>query len=78
MQEVEERLAQLSGDEREKTVSIATAKLAFPTIKELAGKVMEKYQGIQVHVYCIENRFFGELIHGVRSSYRAGYPGTAF
>ena len=39
MQEVEERLAQLSGDEREKTVSIATAKLAFPTIKELAGKV---------------------------------------
>lgn len=62
MQEVEERLAQLSGDEREKTVSIATAKLAFPTIKELAGKVMEKYQGIQVHVYCIENRFFGELI----------------
>ena len=60
--EVEERLAELSGDYREKSVSIATAKLAFPTIKMLAEQVREKYPNVHVQVYCIENHFFGELI----------------
>ncbi len=60
--EVEERLAELPGDDREKSVSIVTAKLAFPTIKMLAEQVREKYPNVHVQVYCIENQFFGEMI----------------
>ena len=60
--EVEERLAQLTGDDRERTVSVATAKLAYPTICRLAKQVSEKYPHIHVHVYCIANTFFGEQI----------------
>ena len=56
LEEVKERLEELSGDDREKTVSIATAKLAFPTIEKLA------FPHIKVHVYCIKNEFFGEHI----------------
>ena len=57
--EVEESLTQLAGDDREKTVSVATAKLAYPTIEKLAAQVMEKYPNVHIHVYCIENTFFG-------------------
>lgn len=60
--EVEERLSELTGDDRKKSVSIATAKLAFPTIKMLAEQVAAKYPRINIHVYCIENTFFGEQI----------------
>lgn len=60
--EVEESLTQLAGDDREKTVSVATAKLAYPTIEKLAEQVMEKYPNVHIHVYCIENTFFGEQI----------------
>ena len=60
--EVEERLTELAGDQREREVSVATAKLAWPTICRLAEQIREKYPKIQVHVYCIENRFFGERI----------------
>ena len=60
--EVEERLSELTGDDREKSVSIATAKLAFPTIRKLAEQVTAKYPRMHIHVYCIENTFFGEQI----------------
>lgn len=60
--EVEERLSEIDGDDREKSVSIATAKLAFPSIKMLAKQVMAKYPKVQIHVYCIENVFFGKQI----------------
>lgn len=60
--EVEERLPELTGDDREKSVSIATAKLAFPTIRKLAEQVTAKYPRMHIHVYCIENTFFGEQI----------------
>lgn len=60
--EVEERLSQLQGDTKERTVSIATAKLAFPTIQNLAEQVTEKFPNIHIYVYCIENIFFGERI----------------
>ena len=59
---MEESLTQLAGDDREKTVSVATAKLAYPTIEKLAAQVMEKYPNVHIHVYCIENTFFGEQI----------------
>ena len=60
--EVENRLADLEGDSRERKVSIATAKLAYPTIVKLAQEVQDKYPNIQIQVYCITNHFFGEKI----------------
>ncbi len=60
--EVEEALARRDGDERRREVSIATAKLAYPTIVELAKKIEEKFPKIKIHVYCIRNDFFGETI----------------
>ena len=61
LEEVKERLAELTGD-REKHVAIATAKLAYPTIKKLAADVEMKFPGIKIDVYCIINKFFGEHI----------------
>ncbi len=60
--EVEKRLSELTGDGRRREVSIATAKLAFPTIRKMADKITEKYPNIRIHVYCIRNAFFGETI----------------
>lgn len=45
-----------------RTVSIATGKLAYPVIRMLTEQAMEQYPGLQCHVYCIENRFFGPSI----------------
>lgn len=67
--EVEERLSELTGDDREKSVSIATAKLAFPTIRKLAEQVTAKYPRMHIHVYCIENTFLEN-----RSQYRVFSP----
>ncbi len=60
--EVEETLREMEGDQRKKTVSLATAKLAFPTVKKLAKEIQSKYPQIDIRVYCIENFFFGEKI----------------
>ena len=62
LEEVKEHLAELTGDDREKHVAIATAKLAYPTIKKLAADVEMKFPGIKIDVYCIINKFFGEHI----------------
>lgn len=47
---------------RNRTLSIATGKLAYPLIKELAGQVMQQYPGMHIHIFCIQNNFFGETI----------------
>lgn len=60
--EVEEALEECQEDDRSFEVSIATAKLAYPTIVELAAKIEKKYKNIKIHVYCIRNDFFGETI----------------
>lgn len=60
--EVEEALSRMEGDNRERTVSIVTAKLAYPTIKELSNKVQKKFPKIKVQIFCIVNHFFGERI----------------
>ena len=60
--EVEETLGKQEGDGRKREISIATAKLAYPTICQLAEEVMEKYPGVKIRTYCIENHFFGEMI----------------
>ena len=43
-------------------LSIATGRLAYPYIKNMAEKMMEKYPQLIVHVYAIRNDFFGEMI----------------
>lgn len=60
--EVGERLSELAGDERQRVVSIATAKLAYPTIRQLADALMRKFPNVKVQVFCIVNHFFGENI----------------
>ncbi len=60
--EVQKRLAELTGDGRSREVSVATAKLAFPTIREMAKKISDIYPNIHIHVYCIRNDFFGKTL----------------
>ena len=60
--EFEEALDEMQGDNRERELSIATAKLAYPTICMLTERIREKYPNIVIRVYCIENHFFGEMI----------------
>ena len=62
MDEFEEGYRSLTGDEREEELSIATGKLAYPYIRKMAARMEERFPGIRIHVYAIENRFFGERI----------------
>jgi len=45
-----------------KELSIATGKLAYCFISEMAAQVTALYPQITVHVYAIRNDFFGEMI----------------
>ena len=60
--EVEEELEQLHGDERERTVTIATGKLAAPLLTRLTEQIAQKFPQVKTNVIPIENRFFGERI----------------
>lgn len=60
--EVDDYLAALTGDNRRKKVSLATAVLASPIIKKQTEKVMEKYPNINCNVYTIFNDYFGRDI----------------
>ena len=43
-------------------ISIATGRLAFPYIQEYLKPVLERYPSRRVHIYPIQNDFFGEMI----------------
>lgn len=45
-----------------RTISMATGKLAYPTIQLFADRMMEAYPGLTIHVHGIRNDFFGETI----------------
>lgn len=45
-----------------KTLTLATGKLTYPTIKSFASQIMEVFPKIKINVYCIRNDFFGETI----------------
>ena len=49
----------LLGDNRLKSMSIATGVLAAPIIKELMCQISNKYPNIHIEVYTIRNEFFG-------------------
>ena len=43
-------------------ISIATGKAAYPFLTSLAERFREKYPNVTIHVYEIENKYFGENI----------------
>ncbi len=43
-------------------LSIATGKLAYSFISDMAGQLMAQYPQLAIHVYPIQNDFFGEMI----------------
>ena len=62
LNEFEEGMKEPKMEIRPHELSIATGRLAFPYIKNMAEKMMEKYPQLIVHVYAIRNDFFGEMI----------------
>lgn len=57
-----EELSNIKGETIKRKVSIATGLLAAPLIKELSGKLCEKFPGLIVEIIPIRNDFFGERI----------------
>jgi len=62
MEETAWALDEMDGDDRKHRVSIATGKLACPYMRRIADAVSEKYPGVEIMVYPVVNRFFGEQI----------------
>ena len=60
--EVEEELAGLAGDDRERHVSLATGVLAYDIIREILEKIQKLFPNVRVELYRIENNFFGSRI----------------
>ncbi len=50
------------GDGRNVSVSLATAKLAYPYLKQMLERLKEKYPNLKAKLYEIRNDFFGERI----------------
>ena len=47
---------------KQKNISMATGRLAYPYIRQMAGRMMEAYPWLHIDVYEIVNEFFGEMI----------------
>lgn len=61
-EEVTEALAELSGDDRCKKLSIATGVLAAPFLKAHVDSIQKKFPNVEVQIFPIRNDFFGERI----------------
>ncbi|WP_099467670.1 DUF512 domain-containing protein [Konateibacter massiliensis] len=62
LDEFEETLKTLEGDDRKLTLSIATGVSAYPYINRMAEKLCERFPNVTVRVYEIINHFFGPKI----------------
>jgi NifB/MoaA-like Fe-S oxidoreductase len=60
--ELEEADAYRAEFKAPRTVSVVTGLAAYGHISSLASRLTEEFSGLTVHVYPIENRFFGERI----------------
>lgn len=61
--EFAEALQKIKGDkELERRVTLATGKSAAPLLRELAGRLKEKFPKVCVEIVAIRNDFFGERI----------------
>ena len=47
---------------RAKHITLATGRLAYRFIKQMAKQMEERYEGLQIEVIAIRNDFFGEMI----------------
>lgn len=61
-EEVSASLAERTGDDRTRRVTVATGELAAPYLRKHAEAVRSKYPNVQVSVETIKNTFFGEQI----------------
>lgn len=62
MDEAMNTLSCIDGDDRVKNISTFTAKLAYPTIKNICDLVSAKFPNININCYEITNDFFGNSI----------------
>lgn len=60
--EFQEALQGVSGDQRERNVTIATGKLAAPCLEKLMKMLNKKYPNIKSKVFAVKNHFFGQHI----------------
>ncbi len=61
-EEIKAALKDLNDDKKTEVISIATGRLAAPFIEKYTGLIKEKFPGRAVHIYPINNVFFGEQI----------------
>ena len=60
--EVQEALSAVTGDERQREISLATGRLMYPYIGKILEEIRKKFPNITTHFYAIRNDFFGERI----------------
>ena len=60
--EVQEALSAVTGDERQREISLATGRLMYPYIGKILEEIRKKFPNITTHLYAIRNVFFGERI----------------
>ena len=61
-EEFDEALAEISVTELKRKATVVTGVAAFPLIKKLAEKAMQKINGLEVNVIEAKNKLFGEMI----------------
>lgn len=62
VKELQEKISAGTLDFSLREISMATARLAYPFIRDMAARMMEMVPGLMIHVYEIRNDFFGEMI----------------
>ena len=60
--ELQEALSAVTGDERQREISLATGRLMYPYIGKILEEIRKKFPNITTHLYAIRNDFFGERI----------------
>ena len=60
--EVQEALSAVTGDERQREISLATGRLMYPYIGKILEEIRKKFPNITTDLYAIRNDFFGERI----------------
>ena len=60
--EVQETLSAVTGDGRQREISLATGRLMYPYIGKILEEIRKKFPNITTHLYAIRNDFFGERI----------------
>lgn len=62
VKELQEKISAGTLDFSSREISMATARLAYSFIRDMAARMMEMVPGLMIHVYEIRNDFFGEMI----------------